>query len=215
MSDEDRQAVATYVLSLADVKQSLPLQGSVKIPANPQDQKIFDSNNDPNQLSTQKFALTAAYTDKGGSGIGAISGKKSIILKPARYFINGVVDLKSASKFVENGRHNDRDTIQLPATGGWLSVPLGNYDLTNIKALRIGSWVTKQNTSWQFELRSGSESGPLLGSGEIAAPAVDAYTRSEIKIQTRSGFENVFLLVRSSEKSSSELQLLDVSFHSL
>ncbi|RYZ81159.1 MAG: c-type cytochrome, partial [Moraxellaceae bacterium] len=42
LSDEDRTALATYVLSLADVKKSLPLQGSLSFAANAQDQKSFE-----------------------------------------------------------------------------------------------------------------------------------------------------------------------------
>ncbi|MET0357237.1 MAG: ThuA domain-containing protein, partial [Cellvibrio sp.] len=139
LSDEDRTALVTYILSLANVKQSLPLQGAVKIPANSLDQKAFDANNDPGQLNAQKFELNATYTDKGNSVIGPIGVKKSIILKPARFNASSTIDLKHASKFVENGRHNDRDTIQFPATGTGLNAPLGTYDLTDVKSVRLGA----------------------------------------------------------------------------
>lgn len=211
LSDEDRTAVVTYVLSLADVKQSLPMQGSVKIPANAIDQKLFDANADAGQLSNQKFELTAAYTDKGHSGIGPINVKKSIVLKPARFYLNGTLDAKQASKFVENGRHNDRDTIKFPATGNWLAAPLGLYDLTDIKSVRLGAWVTEKSANWQFELRAGSATGTLLGSGEIPAGNLDAYTRTDIKLQQQSGLQDIFLVVRS-EKSGSELHALDIAF---
>ena len=212
LSDEDRTAVATYVLSLADIKQSLPLQGSVKIVSNLLDQKVFDANTEPADLTTQKFELLSTYTDKGSSVINPIAVKKSIILKPAHFYVNGIVDLKNASKLVEGGRHNGRDTIQIPASATWLSVPIGNYDLTNIKAVNVGNWITGKNANWQFELRSGSATGLVLGVADITGRTLDSYARNEIKVQSQTGFQDLFLLIRSSEVSSAQLDLVDLSF---
>ena len=212
LSDEDRSALVTYVLSLADAKQSLPLQGSVNIASSAKDQQIFDVNSEPETIATQKFELTAAYTDKGSPVIGPIVVKKSVILKPAHFFLNGVVDLKNASKVVESGRHNSHETIQTPATTTWSSIPLGNYDLTDIKSIRIGNWITQKDASWQFELRSGSATGVVLGVAEISARAMDSYSRSEIKLQSQAGYQDIFLMVKSSENSKSQLDLLDISF---
>ncbi|RYY75586.1 MAG: c-type cytochrome [Gammaproteobacteria bacterium] len=212
LTDDDRNALATYVLSLANVQKSLPLQSSVKIASNATDQQTFDSNNEPTNLATPKYELVATYTDKGNSPIAPIVVKKSLTLQPARFYLNGVVDLKAASKLVETGRHHDLDTIEFPATNTWLNIPLGNYDLTDVKSIRIGSWVVGKSANWQLELRSGSATGEVLGVAEIVAPTLDTYARSEIKIQTRSGYQDIFLVTRSKESSSSELYLVDASF---
>ncbi|MET0357459.1 MAG: carbohydrate-binding protein, partial [Cellvibrio sp.] len=74
-----------------------------------------------------------------------------------------------------------------------------------------GAWVTEKSAAWQFELRLGSATGTLIGSGEAAAGAVDAYSRVDIKLQPHAGFQDIFLVARS-EKSASELHLLDVAF---
>ena len=213
LSDEDRSALATYVLSLADVKQSLPLQGTVKIPSSTQDQQNFDAVTEPGNLNQEKFELKVAYTDKGNPPTAPISVKKSIVLKPARFNLNGVVDLKMASKSVESARHNDHETIQFPATTSWLNLPLGDYDLKDIKSVRIGNWVTEKNANWQFELRAGSATGAVLGTAEISGRVLDTYARTEIKLQAQHGYEDIYLLVRSNENSVSELHLLDISFH--
>ncbi|RYY02974.1 MAG: c-type cytochrome [Gammaproteobacteria bacterium] len=213
LSDEDRTALATYVLSLADVKKSLPLQGNLKFSASTQDQQAFDANSEPAAITTKKFALVTSYTDKGSAVIGPITVKKTVTLEPARLNLSSIVDLKLASKFVEAGRHNGRDTLMVPATGAWLSLPLGHYDLTGVNAIRVGGWIGKETSAWQFELRLGSPTGPLIGTSENPGKVLDAYLRSEIKLQSQTGFQDVFLLIRTAEKSTSELELLDVSFH--
>jgi len=213
LSDEDRTALATYVLSLADVKKSLPLQGNLKFSASTQDQQAFDTSSEPAAITTKKFALVTSYTDKGSAVIGPITVKKTVTLEPARLNLSSIVDLKLASKFVEAGRHNGRDTLMVLATGAWLSLPLGHYDLTGVNAIRVGGWIGKETSAWQFELRLGSPTGTLIGTSESPGKVLDAYLRSEIKLQSQTGFQDVFLLVRTAEKSTSELELLDVSFH--
>jgi cytochrome c len=213
LSDDERNALATYVLSLADVKKSLPFQGSLSFTPNAQDQKTFDSTAEPTDLTTQAFELVASYTDKGSAVIGPISVKKSVTIIPARFYLYPVVDFNTADKLVEKARHNKRDTVKLPATGAWINVPLGKYDLTNIAALRVGAWSTLQGTAWQFELHVGSATGTLLGQAESPSNLADVYSRTELKLQTQLGFQDIYLVIRSSSKSAGELHLLDISFH--
>jgi len=213
LSDEDRTALATYVLSLADVKKSLPLQGSLSFTPNAQDQKAFESNDEPAGITTQIFELVTSYTDKGSPAVGPITVKKSVTVMPARFYLYPVFDFNNADKLIEKARHKTRDTIKLPATGAWINVPLGTYDLSSISALRVGAWATLQGTPWQFELREGSPTGVVIAHGENPASLADSYSRTELKLQAQTGYQNIYLLVRSSGKSDSELHLLDISFH--
>lgn len=213
LSDEDRNALATYVLSLADVKKSLPLQGSLILTPNAQEQKNFEAAAEPQAIPTQVFELAVSYTDKGNSPIGPIVVKKSLALSPARFNLNSVIDINGLNKAIEKSRDHGKDTIKLSATGDWLSLPLGRYDLTNINSARVGAWVIEHSSAWQFELRVGSAKGALIAKGESAGSVLDNYSRTELKLQTTTGLQDVFLVIRSSEKSASELQLLDVSFH--
>lgn len=213
LSDEDRTALATYILSLADVKKSLPLQGSLNFVANAQAQKIFESDAEPNDIATQSFEFAVSYTDKGNAGIAPISVKKSVDLIPARFYFYPVVDFSKADELIEKAWHKKHDTVKLPAEGTWISVPLGKYDLTSITALRIGAWSTLQGTVWQFELRSGSPVGTVIGKGENPSLVADTYVRTELKLQAQSGYQELYLVIRSNGKSDSDLHLLDVSFH--
>lgn len=223
LSDEDRTALATYVLSLADVKKSLPLQGSLSFVPNSHDQSLFESNAEPKDIATQKFELLTSYTDKGTEAIGPITVKKSVVLEPARFYLNAGLDLTNMSKLVDRARYKGHDTLKVLATTAWFSIPIGRYDLTSINALKIGSWLgnqevsagpTIQNNPWQFELRVGSATGTVVAVGESPARALDTYSRTEIKLQApQVGFQDLFLLVRSTQKSTSDLQLFDVSFH--
>jgi cytochrome c len=213
LSEEDRTALATYVLSLADVKKSLPLQGSLRLPPNTQAQKNFADNTDPQNIPTQIFELAVSYTDKGSNPIGPITVKKSLALAPARFNLNSAIDVKELNKLIEKSRFRSFDTIKLPAVADWLSLPLGRYDLTAVNSVRIGTWVKTHSTAWQFELHAGSATGVLLASGVNTGNLLDSYSRAELKLQPQTGFHDLFLVVRSSEKSASELQLLDISFH--
>lgn len=213
LSDEDRNALATYVLSLADVKKSLPLQGSLSFTPNVQDQKTFEIDAEPKDIATQTFELVTSYTDKGGAAIAPISVKKTVTIVPARFYLYPIFDFTTADKVIEKARHNRRDTVKLPATGKSISVALGKYDLTSITALRVGAWSTLQGTAWQFELHVGSAAGTLLAKGENPSSVADAYSRTELKLQAQPGNQDLYLVIRSNGKSEGELHLLDVSFH--
>ncbi len=222
LSDEDRTAIATYILSLADVKKSLPLQGSLSFVPNAHDQKLFESSTEPRDIATQKFDLLTSYTDKGSAVIGPIKVQKSVVIEPARFYLNASIDLKDMSKLIDRARYQGRETLKIPATTAWLNIPLGRYDLTNINAVRVGSWITNQETNsisadqklaWQFELRAGSATGIVLAVGENPLRVLGTYSRTELKLQPQTGFQDLFLLVRSTQKSTNDLQLLDASFH--
>jgi hypothetical protein len=213
LSDEDRNALATYILSLADVKKSLPLQGLLSLTPNAQEQKNFEVASEPKSIPTQVFELAVSYTDKGSNPIGPIAVKKSLVLAPARFNVNSVIDTNGLNKAIEKSRDHGQDTVKLAATGDWLSLPLGRYDLTKINSVRVGAWVIEHSSAWQFELRVGSAKGALIAKGESSGGVLDSYSRTELKLQTTVGLQDVFLVIRSSEKSASELQLLDISFH--
>ncbi len=213
LSDEDRTAIVTYVLSLADVKKSLPLQGSLSFTPNAPNQAAFDSIALPEKLPTQEFELLASYMDKGNAGIGPITVKKAIDLKPARFYVYPLVDFATADKLLDKARHKRLDTVKLPAAGKDTVVSLGLYDLTNISALKVGAWSVLQDTVWQYELHGGSATGPLLGKAERSSTEADAYARTELKLQAQAGFQELYLVIRSNGKSDGELHLLDVAFN--
>lgn len=213
LSETDRTALVTYVLSLANVKKSLPLQGDLVFNANLQEQILFDGADEPKNIASQKYELSASYLDKGGLTIGPVAAKKSLKLQPARFYLAPGFDIEMSNRLIELSQHSNRDTLQVPATGNWLVMRLGKYDLTDIVMLRLGGWVTKNNTAWQFELRLGSDTGTVLASGENNGKVLEKYLRSPLKIQSHSGNQELYLAIRSIEKSTSELQLLDISFH--
>lgn len=213
LSDEDRTTIVTYVLSLADVKKSLPLQGTLGFTPNAQNQAAFDSAALPEKLPTQEFELVTSYTDKGNAGIGPITVKNAIDLKPARFYIYPLVDFATADRLLDKARHKRLDTVKLPAAGKDVVVSLGRYDLTNINAVKVGAWSVLQDTLWQFELHTGSATGALLGKAERSSTEADSYARSELKLQSQTGMQDLYLVIRSNGKSEGELHLLDISFN--
>jgi cytochrome c len=212
LSSEERTALATYILSLADGKKTLPLEGSVSIASSSQDQKALESNQEPASLPAQKYELSASYTDRGTASREPITVKKSVVLMPPRLLMDAVVDVKAADKTIEKSHLNQYETIKVPAAGSWLSMPVGRYDLTGVSSLRFGGWNAQQDTKWTLQVRAGSATGELLGEASWAG-GLNSYGRTPIKITPREGFEDLYLLVRSEPKNRGELQLFDMSFH--
>jgi cytochrome c len=213
LSDEDRTAIVTYVLSLADVKKSLPLQGSLSFTPNPQNQSAFDSAALPEKLPTQEFELIVSYTDKGNAGIGPITVKKSIDFKPARFNVYPIVDFAKADMLLDKGRHKRMETVKLPAAGKDIAISVGRVDLTGLNALKVGAWSVLKDTVWQYELRTGSATGAVVGKAERSSTEDDVYARTELKLQAQAGVQDLYLVIRSNGKSDGELHLLDMSFH--
>ncbi len=214
LSESDRAAMSAYILSLATLKKSMPLQGELPFLHDANFQKTFDSVEEPNNLTVKKYELSIAYTDKGGVNIGPITAKKSLVLIPARFSLMSLVASKyPLGELITADKYAKQDTLKIPATGNWLAMRLGEYDLSNINALRFGAWITKQSVPWQFEIRLGSDTGTVLASGEMTGRVLDTYSRILLKLQAQNGVQDIYLAIRSGEQSNSELQLLDISFH--
>lgn len=213
LSEAERTALATYVLSLANKPKSLPLQGELNLTPNAELQKAFESNDEPQVFGDQVYELQVAYTDKGSASAPAIKVQQAAELIPARFLLANIFNSVSASKLVEKDKLNNHVTIKVPATGNWLTFGLGAYDLTSINSIRLGSFVSKANTVWQFELRLGSDTGTVLASADSVAKVLDAYNRTSLKLSAQTGVQEVYLAVRSNEKSAGELHLYDISFH--
>jgi len=212
LSVEERTALATYVLSLADGKKTLPLEGDLSFIPNGQDQKMLDSNQEPAAIPAQKYELSASYTDRGTASMEPISVKNSLILMPPRLLMDAIVVLKKADKAVEKSHLNQYETIKVPAAGAALAMPLGRYDLTGVASLKIGGWSVQQDNKWKLELHAGSATGPLLAEADWAG-GLNNYGRTQLAISPRTEFEDLYLVVRSEQKNLGELQLFDVSFH--
>jgi cytochrome c len=214
LSETDRTSLAKFVLSLANKPKPLPLVGvSAPLPTfNLDAQKKLESNEEPLVMSDVVHKLNVAYSDKGASSIGSIKAIKQHQLQPARLGVAFLFNPMLASKNIEPDKFKDRPTVKVPATANWLAFSLGQYDLTGIARIRLGFYVKKQGAQWQFELRQGSDSGVVLAAADNLNRLMDVYLQAVIKINPSIGFNDLYLAVRSTEKSDSELHLYDVSF---
>jgi hypothetical protein len=141
-----------------------------------------------------------------------ITVKKSVVLMPPRLLMDAIVITKNADKSVEKSHLNQYETVKVPAAGAALAMPLGRYDLTAVKSLRIGGWMAQQDNKWKLELHSGSSTGALLAEADWVG-GLNNYGRTPFVITPREGFEDLYLVVRSEQKNLGELQLYDLSFH--
>lgn len=213
LSEADRTALATYVLSLVDDSKtkSLTLAGTLELSAHQSTAGLLTEEK-PFVSKGNAYLLSASYTDKGANGMAPIALKKEFLLQPYRFDFNPVFNLQTASKDVVQDNYNKLDTIQMPASGKWAGFGLGSYDLTTITALKIGAFMDKELLNWQFELRRNNAEGEVVAAGNLSATELKTYQRSTIPVTVSAGVSELYLQVKTEKKSSAELRLQDISF---
>ncbi len=216
LSVEQRQALATYVLSLADPAgpRGLPMSGEVTLDRHEFTAGQLDSDNLPPWIPVEEnYIFSASYQDKGGEVIGPIATERAVTLTRPRLFLAFAVDEKSLPEGVIVDRHQ-RMVLSANARGErWHVVDVGEWDLTDIKSFRLGYWVAGDAAPWEFELRVGSAEGSVVGRGELNGPVSDSYTRSSATLQNTNGRQRLFLAVRCTDSDQSTLRMFDLSFH--
>lgn len=146
----DADAILKYILSLGEKGgQPLPLAGSFspKLPAG-----------DPGRGS---FIVRAVYTDQGGEGAPALTGDTVQVLR------SPILAAKDAN-VAKNVEANDRNTTAKP--GGHIAFT--DIDLTGVKQLEIAATASRRDghAGGEIEVRLGSPTGELLGTGKIELP---------------------------------------------
>lgn len=211
LSEADRTALASYVLSLATEEKpvGLPLTGSLSLTEHSFNAEHFSGAEIPRRIINEHYQLSVNYTDKGGAGMGPIQAQRILRLIPARLMLHEVWS-GSVEGFAQD-RYKDRDTVRAESgSGQWRIFPIGEYDLSGIKALLLGHWIAKNNVRWEIEIRTGSADGEVVAHGE--ASAFETYHRFVLPIKGEQGKQALYIAVRSVNQTASEIHLLDVAF---
>jgi len=157
ISSEDTRQIATYIMSLAgdaNEKLSLPPTGSV----------LADVAKPGHMM-----VLTASYTDQGAEGATPLTGTNSIALLSNTVLFNDTMKTIGMQSVTFNGM----DLFLLTDSNGWFE--LEDLDLTGVQAVTIAAgWQEAPKVAYDFEVRSGSPDGKLLGAGRMNIPPAGA-----------------------------------------
>jgi cytochrome c len=212
LSEDDRTALATYVLSLAEdqAPKGLPLSGAVAL--NSHQKTAADiSSNKFYTADGEAYIFTAQYTDQGANNLAPIAVTKQVKLIPARVDFDSVFNATSATKEVKQDSFNDMKAIKVP-NQGVSGFGIGRYDLTSIKSVKIGTLFFKEKAKWLIEIRRDNADGEVLGSGTISPTVLRAYDRSSITLKSSVGFSELYIKIQPEQKTAAEIRLLDISF---
>lgn len=197
-SDETRQ-IATYIMSLngdGSMKPSLPPKGSVKAEATT-----------PGNL----MVLTASYTDGGAEGTIPLTGSKSVALSSNTVTFNEGMKTEGMQSVTFNGM----DLFILQGTDGWLE--LESIDLSGVKAAVVtAGWQEAPKVAYDFEVRTGTPDGEIIGKGRMAAPPAGAPGGAAVIPLTGKvdGKTNIYVAYAVEEgKEPAQVALVNVTFN--
>jgi cytochrome c551/c552 len=153
LTQDEAGQIVQYIQSLAatgDKKKSLPVAGTI----------VPEAGQGANVL-----VLTASYTDNGGPVAKPLTGIKSVYLPS-----NGV-------SFAEDTKtdgfqpisFNGMDLMIVPKKESWIALP--GVDLTGVSNVQLmAMWQSAPSYGLDFEMRSNSPTGTLLGTGNMPTP---------------------------------------------
>lgn len=156
-TEQEASEMVRYILSLAAVgPKSLPLQGSYALTQH--------AGGKP----TGTYVVTASYTDKGSPATGPLTGRELLILRNPQveaetYDVGSGVDRKHQDGSNQGWVGDIRDGSHIGFT---------NLDLTDVREISFSA-AGLLSRGGRIEIRSGSPTGPLLGTATVE-PGVPA-----------------------------------------
>lgn len=213
LTEAERTALATYVLSLAEdhSPKGLALSGSVDLKSHQKNSAAVNSDK-PFTVNGEAYIFSAKYTDKSANNMAPITATTQIKLIPPRLDFDGVFNPALATKEAKQDTYNEIKTIKLLGSEGVSGFGIGRYDLTSVKSVKIGALFFKEPTKWLVEIRRDNVEGELLGSGTISPSELKTYERSDITLKNTNGFSSLYIKVQPEQKTAAEVRLQDISF---
>ncbi|MDF3013236.1 MAG: hypothetical protein K0Q78_1440, partial [Cellvibrio sp.] len=212
LSEAERTALATYVLSLAvdHSPKGLALSGKVDLESHQKNSPT--GSNKPYAINGEAYIFIAKYTDKGAHNLAPITATEQIRLIPPRLDFDSVFSAASATKEATQDTYNEVKTIKILGSEAVSGFGIGRYDLTSVKSVKVGALFFKETTKWLVEIRRDNAEGEVLGSGTISPSRLKTYDRSSIALKSTSGFSELYISVKPEQKTTAEVRLQDISF---
>lgn len=212
LSEADRRALATYVLSLTEenTPNSLPLTGEIELRKH---KAAATKANEPYKVTGEAYHFSVSYTDKDANGIAGIVTEKEFSLVPARLDFASAISPASIGKTIILDKFRDQDVIKVKAGDEGAGFNFGSYDLTGIKKLVVGAYFLREPGPWKIEIYHGDQGGELLGSFTAVPEKLWEYSRVTIPLSKQVGdYAELYIRVKPEGKTSAELRLMDVEF---
>ena len=212
LSEADRTALATYVLSLTDnqAPKGLPLAGTVELKNSTAN---LGKPNEPFKTTGESYKFVVSFIDKGANGLAPIETKKEFILVPPRMDFVSTIDSTSLGKSVSTDKFREQDVINMKAAGEWAGFNFGKYDLTGVTGITLGTYFLREQGNWIFELYQHNSGGELLGSLKVTPETLWNYSRITMPLnKPLNGYAELYLRAKLEDKSASELRLMDIEF---
>ena len=213
LSEAERTALATYVLSLAEdhSPKGLALSGTVDLKSHQKSSAALKADK-PYTTNGEAYIFTAKYTDKGANNLAPIAVTEQLKLIPPRLDFDSVFNAESATREAKQDTYNEIKTIKLLAGDGGAGFAIGSYDLTSVKSLKIGALFFKESTQWLVEIRNKNAQGAVLALGLISSAELKTYGRTTIPLTETKGFHELYVQVTPEQKTTAEVRLQDISF---
>lgn len=213
LSETERTALATYVLSLTEKHSptGLALSGVTDLKSHQKNSAALKADK-PYTVNGEAYIFTAKYKDKGANNFSSIEVSKQIKLIPARLDFYSVYVPTSATKEAKQDTFYDVKSIMVPASEEASGFAFGRYDLTSVKSVKIGALFFKEPTKWLFEIRRDNAEGDVLASGTISPAKLKAYGRNSIPLKETSSFTELYINIKPEQKTAAEVRLHDISF---
>ena len=212
LSEADRTALATYVLSLTEdnAPKSMPLVGVVELKDHG---KGTSKPDEPYKTTGEGYKFNVSFTDKSANGVAAIQTEKEFSLTPPRLDFASTINPGSLGKLVSIDKYREQDVINLKAGNDWVGFNFGKYDLTGIKNLILGAYFLRENIEWKIEIYQSDASGEMLGSFSVTPQKLSNYSRVTVPLTREvNDYTELYIRLKAEGKSAAEVRLMDLEF---
>ncbi len=193
LSQKESEDIVKYILSLAGEVQAtatLPFNGT------------YRTNAHIGKGEKGAYVFQASYRDLGGpGGSNSLSDKQMLVL---RYPKIEAETYSKAAKGVRRQRYEQTDTFTVNDLMHGRYIAFDKIDLTGVGSLQLGFLKKdKPLPGTTVELRSGSESGKLLGKAELNGNEV------KMPISATKGMQSLVLVFRNEKAKGQGIGRLD------
>ena len=186
LTETQAAQIVAYILSLAEERKatpSLPTRGAYT---------------PPDSARQGVIVLQAAYTDRGGNGVPAVSAEKAIVLRAPTVVVASGEVAEGVQKY--NGPEVPIE-ITIGSRDG-AHVGFKQLDLTGVAAIVFSAMApTPQLTAagGKVEVRLDSATGPLVGGTEVIqpSPTMGAPTQLRAALTPTAGVRDVYFVFRN------------------
>jgi cytochrome c len=171
LNKETAAEMVRYILSLSAKNNTalrLPVKGTVKV----------------NRERKGTYVLKAAYTDKGGTGIGPLTGSALAVLR------SPVITAPDFDAVYELKQSEILTSVNKDAYA-----QLKDVDLTGISKIRFH--VSTETEGTGIEVRLDAPTGPLLGSADVPIGKWNVWQQIQITIPPVTGMHHLYVVFKN------------------